>query len=61
MPLVRAGLVLWLVSVVPAWSANTACVPARKGCVAAAAFTSRACERDCTRLPDIDATACRAD
>jgi endo-1,4-beta-xylanase len=61
MVLARALLAFLVLSSVPAWSANSACVSARKGCVASAAFTSRACELNCTRLPDVDAAACRGD
>src|SRR5260221_14097452 len=61
MLLARALLACLVVWTAPAWSANTTCVSARKGCVTSAAFTSRACERNCTRLPDVDAAACRDD
>src|SRR5438552_237427 len=60
MLLARALLACLVLSTVPAWSANTTCVSARKGCVTSAAFTSHACERNCTRLPDVAAADARA-
>jgi GH35 family endo-1,4-beta-xylanase len=43
------------------FAASPSCTAARKGCTSAAAFTSRACERNCERLADrAEAIACRA-
>jgi endo-1,4-beta-xylanase len=44
----------------PAWSAYPPCFGARRGCTAAAAWTGRACERNCGRLSTrLEVTECR--
>jgi GH35 family endo-1,4-beta-xylanase len=59
--IVRAFLVLaCLLTGSPAWGAGSACSPARRGCVAAATWTARACARNCGRLPArLEVTDCR--
>jgi endo-1,4-beta-xylanase len=55
-------LVLLVVSAIPAFAAGSPCVAARKACIAAAAWTRRACDRNCTRLPTaVEAAECRTD
>ena len=52
-------LTSWLL-VSTTFAAGSACVVARKGCTAAAAWTGRACERNCQRLADrLESTDCR--
>jgi GH35 family endo-1,4-beta-xylanase len=61
----KIALVLVLLGASFAWApvasgAAPACVTARKGCIAAAGWTRRACDRNCGRLPaGAEATECR--
>jgi endo-1,4-beta-xylanase len=59
---VRALVVLACLTVgPPVWGAGSACSTARRGCVAAATWTARACTRNCERLPTpLEVTDCRA-
>jgi endo-1,4-beta-xylanase len=57
---VLALVVASLAAPMSARSAGSACAAARKGCIAAAASTRRACDRNCRRLPSVlEATDCR--
>ena len=61
----RASLCLLLVAslliVSPISAAGPSCAAARRACIATAASTGRACDRDCTRLADGgEVSACRS-